>query len=65
MRLNQDLQNTQSGNLTAVFLLDLDGFKPINDTHGHDVGDGLLVVIARRLEGLVRKSDLVARLGRR
>lgn len=47
----------------AVYLLDLDGFKPVNDEHGHDVGDELLVGVARRLQGHVRATDLVARLG--
>ena len=47
----------------AVYLLDLDGFKPVNDQHGHDVGDELLVAVARRLQGHVRATDLVARLG--
>ena len=50
--------------LVAVYMLDLDGFKPINDTHGHDVGDDLLVAVAHRLETSVRHhSDVVARLG--
>ncbi|MEE4638596.1 MAG: EAL domain-containing protein [Wenzhouxiangella sp.] len=47
----------------ALCYLDLDEFKPINDRHGHDVGDQVLMVIARRLRRLVRGSDLVARLG--
>ncbi len=47
----------------ALCYLDLDDFKPINDGHGHDVGDEVLVVIAQRLRRLVRGSDLVARLG--
>jgi len=47
----------------AVFLLDLDNFKEINDDFGHDVGDDLLVAVARRLSALVRPSDTVARLG--
>jgi two-component system cell cycle response regulator len=49
---------------SAVIFLDLDGFKPINDRYGHDVGDRVLVEVARRLERIVtRRSDLVARLG--
>ena len=47
----------------AVYLLDLDNFKGINDDFGHDVGDDLLVAVARRLAALVRPSDTVARLG--
>jgi diguanylate cyclase (GGDEF)-like protein/PAS domain S-box-containing protein len=47
----------------AVFLLDLDNFKEVNDDFGHDVGDDLLVAVARRLAALVRPSDTVARLG--
>ena len=47
----------------AVLFIDLDGFKTINDTLGHDQGDELLVAIARRLEALLRREDLAARLG--
>jgi diguanylate cyclase (GGDEF)-like protein len=47
----------------AVFLLDLDDFKEINDALGHDVGDEVLVAVARRLLAIVRPTDTVARLG--
>ncbi|WP_020651704.1 PAS domain-containing protein [Massilia niastensis] len=46
----------------ALFYLDIDHFKQINDTHGHAVGDMVLVEFARRLQKAVRSSDLVARL---
>ncbi len=49
--------------LVAVYMLDLDGFKPVNDRYGHDVGDELLIAVTRRLQGHVRESDVVARLG--
>ncbi|MBP7682648.1 MAG: GGDEF domain-containing protein [Deltaproteobacteria bacterium] len=48
---------------SALLLLDLDGFKPINDTHGHDAGDAVLVEIARRISSLVRAGDLAVRMG--
>jgi diguanylate cyclase (GGDEF)-like protein/PAS domain S-box-containing protein len=47
----------------AIFYLDLDKFKPINDTFGHPVGDLLLQRVAQRLKSCTRESDLVARLG--
>ncbi|TAJ80187.1 MAG: EAL domain-containing protein [Gallionellaceae bacterium] len=50
-------------NMMAVCYLDLDGFKPINDTMGHDAGDRVLIEIAQRLQHTVRGGDTVARLG--
>lgn len=47
----------------AVIMLDLDNFKPLNDTHGHYAGDLLLIEVARRLKNCVRDMDTVARLG--
>jgi diguanylate cyclase (GGDEF)-like protein/PAS domain S-box-containing protein len=63
-RMNQALaQSLRHKSLMAVGYLDLDMFKPINDTHGHHVGDKLLVEIAHRLKDCVRSGDTVARLG--
>jgi diguanylate cyclase (GGDEF)-like protein len=61
--LKTALLDSSPQQLVALYLLDLDGFKPVNDQHGHDVGDELLVAVARRLQATVRAGDVVARLG--
>ncbi len=47
----------------ALLYIDLDGFKSVNDCHGHGIGDELLRVVSRRINGAIRCSDLAARLG--
>ena len=63
-RLWQAFAAAQRGALGfAILYLDLDKFKPVNDTFGHPVGDLLLQQVAQRIKGCTRESDLVARLG--
>lgn len=58
------LTTASTSSLVAVYLMDLDGFKPVNDRYGHDVGDDLLVAVGHRLQANVRhQTDVVARLG--
>jgi len=57
------LLNQRSGHYGALMFLDLDNFKPLNDTHGHATGDLLLIEVARRLKACVRQVDTVARIG--
>lgn len=63
-RINQTIAaGKRSGICGALMLIDLDNFKPLNDTHGHDAGDQLLQEMAQRISGCVRETDTVARLG--
>lgn len=57
------LRTARRGETLALMMIDLDGFKPINDNHGHDLGDRLLKVVAERLNEVARGSDFVARFG--
>lgn len=63
-RLQQALAaSARGGCYGALMFLDLDNFKPLNDRHGHDMGDLLLIEVARRISDCVRRTDTVARLG--
>ncbi len=63
-RLGQALAQAQRyAHQLGLLFVDLDGFKPVNDVHGHDVGDLVLKEVARRFQQCVRASDTVARIG--
>ena len=57
------MQSQRRGQRLAMAFLDLDGFKAINDTHGHAAGDQLLVTLAQRMKEALREGDTLARLG--
>ncbi|MBL4850768.1 MAG: EAL domain-containing protein [Gammaproteobacteria bacterium] len=63
-RLNHALSHAdRHGDSLALVYIDLDGFKPVNDGLGHDVGDFVLSTVARRIHNQVRESDTLARIG--
>jgi diguanylate cyclase (GGDEF)-like protein len=62
-RLRADSHAAGPGTTTAVVFIDLDDFKTINDTLGHEAGDGVLVAAAQRIDASLRDGDLAARLG--
>ncbi|MCX9157693.1 GGDEF domain-containing protein [Niveibacterium sp. 24ML] len=63
-RLEQAVQRAERrGCHTAVIVLDLDGFKPVNDTYGHAIGDVVLRRVAKRMRAAIRSEDTVCRLG--
>jgi diguanylate cyclase (GGDEF)-like protein len=63
-RINHSLARARrSGKLVGILYLDLDGFKPINDSLGHEAGDAALVEVARRIGTIVRGMDTFARIG--
>ncbi len=62
-KLSQVLAESDPESMVAVLFLDLDRFKLINDTFGHDAGDLLVKVVAERLQGCVRQGDVVSRFG--
>ncbi len=63
-RLTQAIQHAKrETSLCALLFIDLDKFKDVNDTLGHDVGDQLLIAVAERLSGCIRKIDTASRLG--
>ncbi len=63
-RLQQAIHQSQRRQRSlAVVFLDLDGFKAVNDSHGHAVGDTLLIALAERMKGALREGDTLARIG--
>lgn len=64
VRLKDALLRTRRSRIGgAILYFDLDGFKAVNDTHGHDVGDSVLRQVGKRLKAIARETDYVARIG--
>jgi diguanylate cyclase (GGDEF)-like protein len=63
-RLEEEIgKAAQNRTPLALFMIDVDGFKQLNDTMGHATGDEILVALSRRIQGSVRETDTVARMG--
>ena len=63
-RFKQAIAHSNRNNsLLAVVFLDLDGFKPVNDTYGHEAGDQLLIEVSARIQSCIRQDDTASRLG--
>jgi diguanylate cyclase (GGDEF)-like protein/PAS domain S-box-containing protein len=63
-RLSQSMEQCQPHNQSlAVAFMDLDGFKEVNDTYGHNVGDELLIVVSQRMKAVIGEFDTLARIG--
>lgn len=63
-RFSQAIAHSKRNNtLLSICFLDLDNFKPVNDTYGHDIGDQLLIEVAKRLKDVIREHDTVSRQG--
>jgi diguanylate cyclase (GGDEF)-like protein/PAS domain S-box-containing protein len=62
-RMQDALDASLRDDAVAVLFVDLDGFKPVNDAHGHEAGDELLRQVAQRLSSCVREDDVLARVG--
>lgn len=63
-RIDESLPELQQNQgVVELLFMDLDGFKPINDTYGHHVGDAVLTILGQRLSGCLRKEDVLVRLG--
>ena len=62
--MDETIKSAESTNsIFAILFIDLDRFKIVNDTLGHHVGDEMIKVIAKRIQNLLRKNDIVARIG--
>jgi diguanylate cyclase (GGDEF)-like protein/PAS domain S-box-containing protein len=63
-RLRQAIvASRRSSQIFACLFIDLDGFKEVNDTHGHDIGDSLLIEVAKRMRSALREMDTLSRIG--